>query len=245
MTSRLMQLTEHPASAMTDWREIISEINSEFPQATSVDQRVALLAMFKATMDIAEKIIVPEDLATFREARAKHYAAFIVGETLVGTNVCVETLNEVTQREVAAGRMQPDAQLRQNAILAMAAPHLSRQELIAIAAKGPIDPIEAKVEADAKERALDALDASAYFGLNWFESLVYRLMRLFMYRREDRYAREVLEQMQGLLPLDRFSRGKLLGMLDAWYRAGDMSMHMHCLLQVKIQDKKYWAADEK
>lgn len=97
---------------------------------------------------------------------------------------------------------------------------------------------------DAKERALDALDVPAYFGLNPFESFVYRLAKFFLYRREDRFARRVLELMRNTSPITDFSRGTLIGMLDAWYMSGDMSMQMHMLLQMKIQDRKYWAAKQ-
>jgi hypothetical protein len=75
-----------------NWQEIVAEIDREFPKAQSSGQRASLLALFKATMDIAERSIAPEDLATFRDARSKHYATSIVQDALVGTNVCVEHL---------------------------------------------------------------------------------------------------------------------------------------------------------
>jgi hypothetical protein len=42
---------------------------------------------------------------------------------------------------------------------------------------------------EAEERALNALDVSRYFGRNLFESLVYRLTKIFLYRHEDYYAK--------------------------------------------------------
>ena len=97
---------------------------------------------------------------------------------------------------------------------------------------------------DAQERALHALDVCGYFGLNIFECFVYRAMKLILYRREDRFARRLLERMENTLPLSNFGRGTLLGMLDAWDMSGDMSMHMHTLLQIRIQDTKYWAQEK-
>ena len=94
-------------------------------------------------MDIAETTVAPEDLKTFQGARLKHYKTFIVQEALVGENVCVETLNAITQREIAAGRMTPDEELRKTAEMGMAAPHLSRAELMAMAAKQHAKPASA------------------------------------------------------------------------------------------------------
>lgn len=54
MTNRLLQLTEHPAGAILDTRGIIDEIRREFESAATVEQRVSLLGMYTATMDIAE-----------------------------------------------------------------------------------------------------------------------------------------------------------------------------------------------
>ena len=51
----------------------------------------------------------------------------------MGTNVCVETLDAVTRREVEADRMAPDDELRVAAVNGMAAPHYSRAELEALA----------------------------------------------------------------------------------------------------------------
>jgi hypothetical protein len=130
MSERLQRLTEHPAHALANWREIVQEIDSEWNSAKTTEYRVALLHMFKATMDIAEATIVPDDLQTFREAQRKHYHSFIVQEALVGNNICTETLFATTEREIAAGRMSPDDSLRQSAVTAMAAPHLSHAELL-------------------------------------------------------------------------------------------------------------------
>ncbi len=62
---------------------------------------------------------------------------------MVGTNVCVGTLDEVTRREIDAGRMAEDDELRNLAKMSMAAPHLSRAELIALADGSVPSPDEA------------------------------------------------------------------------------------------------------
>jgi len=137
---QLFQLLNAPGAPLVNWREINKEICSEFGRATTEDYRVALLEMFKSTMDIAETTVAPEDLEKFQNARRTQYKSFIVEEALVGTNICVETLNEVTQREITAGRMEPDDNLRKTAEIGMTAPYLTRQELLKIAAEGDIKP---------------------------------------------------------------------------------------------------------
>lgn len=130
--SSLQQLLDAPGAPLVNWREIVKEINEEFSSADAV-QRVALLDLFKTTMDIAESTIVPQDLDVFREARRKNYSSFIVQESLIGENVCIETLHEVTAREVKSGRMAPDHNLRKMAEERIQIPHPSRAELQAMA----------------------------------------------------------------------------------------------------------------
>ncbi len=127
----LFQLLNAPGAPLTNWREIIEEVNNEFGGVTTEESRTALLATFKATMDFAETTVAPENLKTFQEARQKHYKSFIVQEALVGSNVCVETLYAITQREIEAGRMTVDDSLRKTAENGMAAPHPSRADLVA------------------------------------------------------------------------------------------------------------------
>lgn len=127
----LFQLLNAPGAPLTNWREIIEEVNNEFGRVTTEENRAALLATFKATMDFAETTVAPDNLQTFQEARQRHYKSFIVQEALVGSNVCVETLYAITKREIDAGRMAADDSLRKTAEMGVAAPHLSRAELVA------------------------------------------------------------------------------------------------------------------
>ncbi len=129
---KLMQMTESPAYVLADWREIIKEIDSEFKIAKSTDERVALLAMFKATMDIAETTIAPEDLEKFKDARLKHYKSHVLSECFVGKEICTETLFAVTEREISAGRMSAEDNLHQIAKTGMSAPHFTRAQLISM-----------------------------------------------------------------------------------------------------------------
>lgn len=136
----LLKMTEKISSAVTDTQAIRDKIFEEFNAATTSDQRVALLGMFKATMDVAEswhaKHGTEEQLAAFREARADDYTKLLVQEsthdgTLEG-KVSPEAFMAVTNREIAAGRMTPKDPIRQAAVMAAAAMALpSDAELLA------------------------------------------------------------------------------------------------------------------
>lgn len=127
----LQRLQAAPPGAALDWRKIREEIHDEHERATTTEERVILLGIFKAVMDLIERSDLDhEDLEKFREARLTDYRLLIVKEALIGENVCTETLDTVTQREISAGRMSPDDSLRETAVVGMAAPHLSRVELI-------------------------------------------------------------------------------------------------------------------
>ena len=128
----LRQLLDAPGAPLTNWREIVEKINIGFGQCTTSEQRVSLLAVFSATMDIAETTIVSKDLEKFKESRLLNYKIFIVQEATMAGNVCVETLDTITQREIAVGRMAPDNPLRELAVTSLAAPHLSHADLVAM-----------------------------------------------------------------------------------------------------------------
>ena len=130
---RLMMLSDSTASTIVNWREIINEINIELNKDNTLDYRCALLDMLKSTFQLVEVTIAEEDLDLFRTTNRKVYISHLVEESLVGENVCTETINSVLDREVEAGRMKNDDELRLNMRLALYAPHHSRTELMNIA----------------------------------------------------------------------------------------------------------------
>jgi len=136
----LQQLLNARGAPLVNVQEILKEIARELGRAATTDDRVALLTLFKSTMDVVESTVAPEDLRTFQDARIKHYRTYIVQEALVGEDVCVETLYAITQREIAAGRMAPDDELRRTAKMGMDAPHLSHAELVAMASNQRVKP---------------------------------------------------------------------------------------------------------
>jgi hypothetical protein len=101
-----------------DWLGIRREIHDLFGQVATAE-RVALLGIYTAVMDAAERQSFagrPDDLAEFREARRQDYTLLLVKETTVEGNVSPDLLDMVTAREVAAGRMSPDDEMRKLAI---------------------------------------------------------------------------------------------------------------------------------
>lgn len=139
---KLFRLLNEIGAPMFNWREINAEICVEWDQTFVEDQsesnrpflsskRVDLLALFKSVMDIAETAVVAEDVQLIRNAREKQYNLFIFQESMVGEDVCVETLFEVTEREITAGRMSLTNNLRKIAIDGIAQHHFTRAELIA------------------------------------------------------------------------------------------------------------------
>jgi hypothetical protein len=134
-------LPENPGAVVTNWREIRQKLHEASDHAATQEQRVAILAAYKAVMDIAENAAVhADDLETFRKARRQDYNLLVVKECMVGDNVCTDTAYAVTRREIAAGRMGADDELARGMELAVAAPHHTRDQLI------EIDPRVAKAQ---------------------------------------------------------------------------------------------------
>lgn len=122
------------AGKQLDFRAVREQIHDAAEQTIDSGERVILLQVFHAFMDLVERSgnIAPEDMELFRDTRAKDYRLLLMREVLIGQNVSVELLHAVTQREVQAGRMAEDDELRQLAVKGLAEPYLSVQELLKI-----------------------------------------------------------------------------------------------------------------
>jgi hypothetical protein len=107
----LQQLLNAPGAPQVNWRAIVAVIDEEFSNAKTVDSRVDLLATFKAAMDGVEKT-ERFDLETFRAVRLLQYDALLMREAMADKSACAETLDRITRREIAAGRMASDSELR-------------------------------------------------------------------------------------------------------------------------------------
>ena len=237
----LEQLMDKPGAPFVNWEDIIKQVDEDFPLADTEAKRVALLAVFKATMDIAESNVAAEDIEKFRDARSKHYKSFLVQECLVGEDVCTETMFAVTAREISAGRMSANDSLCQLVEAAMAAPHLTRAELLRKAERPDEFAAQQRESSDRRAWAYRVLDPALYFGFNRLQTILYRITSFIFYRQEKSRALSVknsLESSQGALT--DFERGRLLGVLENLHRTKVISKIMYCMLQSEIQDRKDW-----
>ncbi len=128
------QLTD-PDNVRSNWQAIVSEIEKSLEAEESPEGRDMLFSLFQATMDFAETGVSVDELCSFQEARKKRFGGYLLREAIIGDQICAETLDAVTRREVAAGRLASDDPLRVFAIHSLAAPHSTREELLAKASE--------------------------------------------------------------------------------------------------------------
>lgn len=112
----LQRLRSMPAGAELDWAGIRHEVTTEYDHATPAD-RATLLQIYTAVMDAAERDLPAAELITFRTARRQDYNRMLVSECVdAAGNVLPEALRAVTEREITAGRMAADDDLRRLAL---------------------------------------------------------------------------------------------------------------------------------
>jgi hypothetical protein len=105
-------------SAQVDWNRLRKDIVEEHKRATTTAERVALLGLYNALMDMVERDggFTPEDKEVIKKTRREEYCLLLIKETLVDELVDPQKLEEVTRREIEAGRMTPDDDLRKLAV---------------------------------------------------------------------------------------------------------------------------------
>jgi hypothetical protein len=108
----LQQLLNALGAPLVNWREIVGVIDAEFANAKTVESRVVLLAAFKAAMDEVEATAPQFDFETIHAVRLLRYDALLMREALDAEGACAETLDRIAKREIAAGRMASDSELR-------------------------------------------------------------------------------------------------------------------------------------
>jgi hypothetical protein len=132
---------EIEAATSHDLEKIRLRVEEEFFAAKTSDERSQVLGVFRATTDRLERHLArggyEKELAGLREANAYEYKSLLYQECLIGgdspggSDVSVEMLKAVTDREIAAGRMTEDHSVRKTAKTASAAPYLTHAELLA------------------------------------------------------------------------------------------------------------------
>jgi hypothetical protein len=129
---------DDPALILLRWREIRSKICVAIDRTEAEDERVALLQFYTATMDIVEDAaatLQPQILPDIRQIRLKDYDCFIIKECVDGQRLHAERLEAVSRREIAAGRMKPEAELLKRAQAALSGSEDARSELLGSLAK--------------------------------------------------------------------------------------------------------------
>ena len=125
-----MKLGEH-----ADIIGLREEIHDEFDRSSNSEERGELLRLFTILMDFAEKNMrdsgaTVEQLASFSQAREQDYSLFLAKESTIDGNVCSDILDEVTRREITAGRMSSDHKLRELAAIGTTFGVGTKKELI-------------------------------------------------------------------------------------------------------------------
>ena len=116
---------------VSDWKQVREEIISKHKKASKVEEFITLLSLHKSLMDAVESQLSDSVVVEkFREIRSKDYNMLITRECTIGGSVCIDTLYELTQRELEAGRMGPEDNLINLAVGAIAEPHYSREQLL-------------------------------------------------------------------------------------------------------------------
>jgi hypothetical protein len=100
-------------TALADWVAYRHELVELSPRLDTEADHVALLSVFKLLMDTVEPSVSAADLANFQKLRLHDYRRLLVEEAIDGGEVDPLRLDHITQREVAAGRLAADDDLRE------------------------------------------------------------------------------------------------------------------------------------
>ncbi len=113
------------------WLPLHEQVLKNHEIVSSDEDKEKLLDLHKTLLDKAEKWLPDSiDVDRFRELRLKEYNKMLLNEATIGGSLCVETLYELTQRELQAGRMSPTHEFIEIAIQATAAEHYSHDQLV-------------------------------------------------------------------------------------------------------------------
>ena len=114
-----------------EWHTLHEKIIQGHREASSEQEWVKFIELHSKLLDQVEKKLPQNiDIEKFKNLRLKEYNAMLLHECSIGGSFCAETLYEVTQRELEAGRMSPTHEFIEAAIQATADEHYSREQLM-------------------------------------------------------------------------------------------------------------------
>lgn len=132
----LAEQVESCTKSLKNWQLVRQEIISRHEKASTVEEYITLLSLQKMLMDsVEEQLSAEKDIEEVKALRDQDYNMLITRECTIGGSICIDTLYELTQRELEAGRMGPTHSLINLAVDAIAEPHYSREQLLRQEAK--------------------------------------------------------------------------------------------------------------
>ena len=115
-------LTAGYEGSLREWNKFRNEIVKNFKRVSTTSERVALLRAYKALMDAVEQApgLASKDIAEINEARLSEYRSMLVAEGAWPDGFLdSQKMEEITRREIEAGRMSPDDVLRKDTVRAL------------------------------------------------------------------------------------------------------------------------------
>jgi len=126
----LSDKVEALTSFSQEWLKLHESITEYHKMVKEEGGREAALALHESLMNKIESEFSQHiDLEIFRKVRLQEYNKLLLRECEVGGSLCVDTLYELTQRELEAGRMSPTHEFIDISIQATASDHYSREQL--------------------------------------------------------------------------------------------------------------------
>ena len=108
--------------SLREWNKFRNEIVKKFKCVSTTSERVALLRAYKVLMDAVEQApgLASKDIAEINKARLSEYRLLLVAEG-AGPDGFLDSrkMEEITRREIEAGRMSPDDVLRKDTVRAL------------------------------------------------------------------------------------------------------------------------------
>jgi hypothetical protein len=115
-------LTAGYEGSLREWNKFRNEIVKHFKRVSTTSERVALLRAHKALMDAVEQApgLASKDIAEINEARLSEYRSMLVAEGAWPDGFLdSQKMEEITRREIEAGRMSSDDVLRKDTVRAL------------------------------------------------------------------------------------------------------------------------------